>query len=262
MSIPSLNKLAEMFAKNYAVVSLKFVKSQLQHPDHPHANANAKALLEKAGFVRGRQISLKEPANPSGVTNCVCYWRKDYFAGHAPAYEVMQELANKEVNATTSKEEPATVADQPKEEPLTSGFGAEQTREVIQDLFEKTIKNYLRSLPADHQKAFCYLFEAVNQDLQGFCTLTDADGTIHNFAAGALPEDVRRFYNPLVNMFYQDKDFWGPYIIWLEQHGKSDSYDLWKKLLKRPYSQSLLSGYFFLTDLQALYVEKAEALGC
>lgn len=261
--IKSLDELSKMFAENYAVVSLKFVKSFMAHPKQ--ANDNAKKVLEKAGFVRGRHINLPEPKNPCGNTGCVCYWRKDYFNGVQPPYEVMKKLANKKVSgkakpaaATT----PEPVADQPKEEPSTSGLGAEQTLEVMQDLFKKTIKNYLRTLPADHQQAFGHLFKAVHQNVKGWCVLTDEDGTTHNLDAGHLPEDARRFYNPLINMFYQGKEFWGPYILWLEQDGKKpERYNSWQKLFEPPYSKSLLSSYFFLTDLLALYDEKAQALG-
>ncbi|EGV2878770.1 hypothetical protein JF516_005205 [Escherichia coli] len=260
--IKSLAELSRMFAKEYAVVSLKFVKSFMAHPKQ--ANDNAKVVLEQAGFIRGRQVSLEDKGNKCGFTHCVCYWRKDYFNGVAPTLEITKELANKKVSGKAKPAAaamPEPVAD-PKEEPSTSGLGAEQTLEVMQDLFEKTIKNYLQTLPPSHQRVFCFLFESVFQDFNGVCTLkSKEDNTVHTFEACPLSEDARRFYNQLINMFYQNEEFWGPYILWLELHGKNDVGQGWKSLLKPPYSQSLRSSYFFLTDLQALYDEKAQALG-
>lgn len=287
----TLNQLAKMFAKEYAVVSLKFVKSQLRHPKHPHANDNAKTLLESAGFVRGQQVSLEDPANPSGYTSTICYWRRDYFDGVAPDYKTMQRLANKKspgkvetVAAPVADQEKLRLAqeafdrarlgipkgwkkaleeescsDQPDDDDFADDFNIVEMTLITRHLLDETIKNYLRTLPVDHQRAFCSLFEAVNCDVSGVCTLTDEDGTVHTFQALPLPEETRRYYNTLMNMFYQDDERWGPFILWLEEQSKPVD-DSWKKLLQKPYSESLQRSYFFLTDLQALFVEKSAAL--
>lgn len=295
--VQSLDKLAKMFSKNYAVVSLKFVREHLAHPKHPHAIANAKTLLKKAGFVRGRHVNLPEPGNPCGCTSSICYWRRDYFAGTAPTYEVMKEMANmrlvnengpifiqlpddqliKEGRLTSdddnfpvdpelcSELEEELCGDQPDDDlwrsevddALTDCFATVTV--IMRDLLDETIKNYLRTLPVEHQQAFCSLFKSAHQDLRGLCTLTDEDGTVHTFQALPLPEETRRFYIALVNMFYQEEERWGPFILWLEEQSKPLD-DSWKKLLQKPYSQALASSYFFLTDLQALYKEKGEAL--
>ncbi|EPP4590489.1 hypothetical protein ACUSMN_004848 [Escherichia coli] len=285
MTVPSLNKLAEMFRKEYAVVSLKFVKSQLQHPDHPHANANAKALLEKAGFIRGRHINLPEPKNPCGTTSCICYWNKAYFDGEEPAYEIMNEMANKKLKdlpaalepdpvATTAVAVKATESTEPADperfavdedgyldpafaESLSWKIPANPVEicEAFHPMLEENIKTYLRTLAPSHQRAFCYLYESSFQDLQGNCTLTDFDGTKHVFQTVPLSEDARRHYAALINMFYQEEKFWGRLIIWLEHHCKFCG-ESWEPLLQYPYSEALLSSYFYLTDLRQLYKDK------
>lgn len=288
--VQSLDQLAKMFSKNYAVVSLKFVREHLAHPKHPHAIANAKTLLKKAGFVRGRHVNLPEPSNPCGCTSTICYWRKDYFAGTAPTYEVMKEMANMRLvnengpifiqlpDAQLIKEERLTsdddnfpvdpelcseleeelCGDQPDDEDFADNFNVVQLTVIMRDLLDETIKNYLRTLPVDHQQAFCSLFKSAHQDLRGLCTLTDEDGTVHTFQALPLPEETRRFYIALVNMFYQDEERWGPFVLWLEEQSKPVD-DSWKKLLQKPYSESLQRSYFFLTDLQQKFQEKLVA---
>lgn len=254
--IKSLDELAKML-EEYAVVSLKFVKSFMMHPKQ--ADRNAKLVLKKAGFVRGRQISLKEPANASGVTNCICYWRKDYFDGKAPAYKVMQELANKKL---THKAEPV-VADQPKQTvaPKEPVFDVVPLATAFRHLRGEAVKTYLRTLPPDHQRVFCFLFESVFQDLSGVCTLkSEEDNTVHVFEACPLSEEARRYYNPLINMFYQDEEMWGPFVLWLELNGKPDVKQEWKSLLQPPYSKTLLSSYFFLTDLDKLFGDELTLL--
>ncbi|MBI1033402.1 hypothetical protein HCI50_00025 [Escherichia coli] len=318
--VPSLDQLAKMFAKEYAVVSLKFVREHLAHPKHHHAIANAKTLLKKAGFVRGKHVNLPEPNNPCGCTSTICYWNKAYFKGLAPDYYAMKEMANQKL-ASEPSHEAVTCADPEKlrlaqeacdrarlgipkgvtfelpqaseEHALDDDFPVDpelcseleeescgdqpdddlwrsEVDDALSDCFatvtvimrhmlDETIKNYLRTLPVDHQRAFCSLFKSAHQDLRGVCTLTDEDGTVHTFQALPLPEETRRFYIALVNMFYQDDERWGPFILWLEEQSKPVD-DSWKKLLQKPYSESLQRSYFFLTDLQALYEEKGEAL--
>lgn len=299
--VQSLDQLAKMFAKDYAVVSLKFVREHLAHPKHPHAIANAKTLLKKAGFARGKHVNLPEPNNPCGCTSTVCYWNKAYFKGLAPDYYVMKQLANESLTSLKEQkaycqvmggvyidvdddfpvdpelclelegaleEEPVEdepCGDQPDDDlwrsevddALSDCFAT--VTMVMRNLLDETIKNYLRTLPVDHQRAFCSLFEIVHCDVSGVCALTDEDGTVHTFQAMPLPEEAHRYYSLLMDMFYQDEERWGPFILWLEEQSKPVD-DSWKKLLQKPYSQALASSYFFLTDLQALYKEKGEAL--
>lgn len=266
--IKPLDQLARMFSKNYAVVSLKFVRTHLAHPEHPHAIANAKTLLKKAGFVRGRQIQLPEPNNPCGFTSALCYWRKDYFDSRTPNNEVMREMVDMKLASENGPIVIPFADDQPVNEESLSvpdddfvphDFNGVEMTLITRHLLDETIKNYLRTLPVSHQRAFCSLFEAVHCDLSGVCTLTDEDGTVHTFQALPLPEEARRYYNALMNMFYQDEERWGPFILWLEEQSKPVD-DSWKKLLQEPYSASLLSSYFFLTDLQTLFAEKSAAL--
>ncbi|HBE2986453.1 TPA: hypothetical protein KL481_004517 [Escherichia coli] len=269
--ILSLDELSKMFAENYAVVSLKFVRSHLLHSKQ--SEKNAKALLEKAGFTRGPQVDLPDSGNASKHTNGICYWNFNYFYGVKPDKHTMQKLANKKVSGKAKPAAAATpepVADQQEEKSLTLGFNAEKIQELMQDLFEKTIKNYLRSLPADHQQALGHIFKSIHTDVGGCCVLIDEDGTRHELSAYPLPEDARRFYTPLINMFYNynGKEFWGPYILWLEQHGKEPTrWDAWKGMFKPPYSEALLSSYFFLNALGDLYseellsVKRSQAIG-
>ena len=256
--IKSLDELSRMFAKEYAVVSLKFVKSFMVHPKQ--ADANAKEVLEKAGFIRGRQVSLEDKGNKCGFTHCVCYWRKDYFNGAAPTLEITKELANKKLSGKAKPAAAATpepVADQPGE-PI---FEAAPLITAFRYLRDEAVKTYLRTLPPSHQRAFCLLYESVFQDLNGVCTLkSEEDNTVHTFEACPMSEDVRRFYNPLINMFYQDEKMWGAFVLWLELHGKPDLAQGWKSLLKPPYSESLRSAYFFLTDLDKMIQEKLASL--
>ncbi|EIF8135400.1 hypothetical protein LF001_005018 [Escherichia coli] len=263
--IKSLDELSRMFAKEYAVVSLKFVKSFMVHPKQ--ADANAKEVLEKAGFIRGRQVSLEDKGNKCGFTHCVCYWRKDYFNGVAPTLEITKELANKKVSGKAKPAAAATpepVADQPEEQtvaPEEPIFEAAPLITAFSHLRDEAVKTYLRTLPPSHQRVFCFLFESSFQDFNGVCTLkSEEDNTVHTFEACPLSEDARRYYNALINMFYQDEEMWGPIVLWLELHGKPDLAQEWKSLLKPPYSQSLRSAYFFLTDLDKMIQEKLASL--
>lgn len=273
--IKSLDELSSMFAKEYAVVSLKFVKSFMVHPKQ--ADANAKEVLEKAGFIRGRQVSLEDKGNKCGFTHCVCYWRKDYFNGVAPTLEITKELANKKVSGKAKPAAAATllgqpvravtpepVADQPKEQtvaPEEPIFEAAPLITAFSHLRNEAVKTYLRTLPPSHQRAFCLLYESSFQDFNGVCTLkSEEDNTVHTFEACPLSEDARRYYNTLINMFYQDEEMWGAFVLWLELHGKPDLAQGWKSLLKPPYSESLRSAYFFLTDLDKMIQEKLASL--
>ncbi|HGT8894715.1 hypothetical protein [Escherichia coli] len=265
--VQSLDELSRMFAKEYAVVSLKFVREHLAHPKHPHAIANAKTLLKKAGFIRGRQVSLEDKGNKCGFTHCVCYWRKDYFNGVAPTLEITKELANKKVSGKAKPAAaamPEPVADQPEEQTVAPEeliFEAAPLITAFSHLRNEAVKTYLRTLPPSHQRAFCLLYESVFQDLNGICTLkSEEDNTVHTFEACPMSEDARRFYNPLINMFYQDEEMWGAFVLWLELHGKPDLAQGWKSLLKPPYSESLRSAYFFLTDLDKMIQEKLASL--
>lgn len=265
--IKPLDQLARMFSKNYAVVSLKFVREHLAHPEYPHAIATAKTLLKKAGFVRGRQIQLPEPNNPCGFTSALCYWRKDYFDGHTPNNEVMREMVDMKLASENgpiiipfADADEALCGDQPDNDDFVPhDFNIAEMTLITRHLLDETIKNYLRTLPVSHQRAFCTLFETVHCDLSGVCTLTDEDGTVHTFQAMPLPEEARRYYNVLMNMFYQDEERWGPFVLWLEEQSKPVD-DSWKKLLQEPYSESLQRSYFFLADLQRLFAEKSTAL--
>lgn len=263
--ILSLDELSKMFAKEYAVVSLKFVKSFMVHPKQ--ANDNAKEVLAKAGFVRGRHVNLPEPSNPCGCTSTICYWRKDYFAGTAPTYEVTKELANKKVSGKAKPAAAATpelVADQPEEQtvaPEEPIFEAAPLITAFSHLRNEAVKTYLRTLPPSHQRAFCLLYESSFQDFNGVCTLkSEEDNTVHTFEACPLSEDARRYYNALINMFYQDEDIWGAFVLWLELHGKPDLAQGWKSLLKPPYSESLKSSYFMLTDTIELFEDELRLL--
>ncbi|HDH8921901.1 TPA: hypothetical protein PJN01_004853 [Escherichia coli] len=284
MIVMSLSQLAKMFAKEYAVVSLKFVKSHLEHPDHPHANKNAETLLKKAGFVKGGQVRLVDKTNACGYTTATCYWRKDYFNNKAPTYQLAKKLANQKL--ASEKEPVALVLADPSEDHACGGISDalseaktceasdEQTVALEEPAFEVTefvpvylhlrhevVKTYLKALPPSHQRAFCLLFESVFQDLNGVCTLkSEEDNTVHTFEACSLSEDARRYYNALINMFYQDEGMWGPIVLWLELHGKPDLTQGWKSLLKPPYSETLLSTYYFLTNLDALLKDTLEKL--
>ncbi len=263
--ILSLDELSKMFAKEYAVVSLKFVKSFMVHPKQ--ANDNAKEVLEKAGFVRGRQVSLEDKGNKCGFTHCVCYWRKDYFNGVAPTLEITKELANKKVSGKAKPAAAATpepVADQPEEQtvaPEEPIFEAAPLITAFSHLRNEAVKTYLRTLPPSHQRAFCLLYESSFQDFNGVCTLkSEEDNTVHTFEACPLSEDARRYYNALINMFYQDEEMWGAFVLWLELHGKPDLAQGWKSLLKPPYSESLKSSYFLLTDTIKLFEDELSLL--
>ncbi|HGT8958502.1 hypothetical protein [Escherichia coli] len=292
MFVMTLSQLAKKFAKEYAVVSLKFVKSQLEHPDHPHANKNAEALLKEAGFVKGGQVRLVDETNACGYTTATCYWCEDYFNNKAPTYQVMKKLANQKLV-------PEPVADQPEEhdcggdtqlancreldsdalsESQTCEASDERTVALEEPAFEaaalipafvylrrEVVKTYLKALPPSHQRAFCLLYEAVFQDLDGICTLysqreEDGSYTKHQFEACPLSEDARRFYNPLINMFYHNGESWHGIVVDLELHGKPDLTQGWKSLLKPPYSETLLSTYYFLTNLNALLEDTLKKL--
>ncbi|EIV7835542.1 hypothetical protein MA126_004777 [Escherichia coli] len=71
---------------------------------------------------------------------------------------------------------------------------------------------------------------------------------------------ARRYYNALINMFYQDEEMWGAFVLWLELHGKPDLAQGWKALLKPPYSESLKSSYFMLTDTVKLFEDELSLL--
>lgn len=273
--IKSLDELSRMFAKEYAVVSLKFVKSFMVHPKQ--ADANAKEVLEKAGFIRGRQVSLEDKGNKCGFTHCVCYWRKDYFNGVAPTLEITKELANKKVSGKAKPAAAATllgqpvreatpepVADQPEEQTVAPEgpiFEAAPLITAFRHLRDEAVKTYLRTLPPSHQRAFCLLYESSFQDFNGVCTLkSEEDNTVHTFEACPLSEDARRYYNTLINMFYQDEEMWGAFVLWLELHGKPDLAQGWKSLLKPPYSESLKSSYFMLTDTIKLFEDELSLL--
>ncbi|EGY9144712.1 hypothetical protein JI675_004988 [Escherichia coli] len=283
MTVMSLGQLAKKFAKEYAVVSLKFVKSQLEHPDHPHANANAEDLLKKAGFAKGRQVRLADKANACGYTTATCYWRKNYFDNKMPDYQIMKEMANQKLGsefgpvALTFADPEEIQAAQAAYDKARLGIPKDCTIELPQapeapifeaaplivafrHLRDEAIKTYLRTLPPSHQRVFCSLYESVFQDLNGYCALTDEEGTVHTLAAVPMSEDARRYYSPLINMFYQDEEMWGPIILWLELHGKPDPAQGWKSLLQPPYSESLRSAYFFLTDLDKLIQEDLASL--
>lgn len=251
--ILSLDELSKMFAENYAVVSLKFVRSHLLHAKQ--SEKNAKSLLRDAGFVRGPTVSLKDPANASGYTWALCYWRKDYFGGRAPDKHTLQKLADKRLEALPSEIE--TEQGPVSEVVVQPHFWEIPANPVEVCLFfdrmlEENIKTYLRALPPSYQRAFCYLYESAFQDLQGNCTLTDSDGTTHVFGTVPLSEDARRYYAALINMFYQEEAFWGRMIIWLE-HNSKFSGESWKPLLQHPYSEALQHSYFYLTDLRQLH---------
>lgn len=283
MTVMSLGQLAKKFAKEYAVVSLKFVKSQLEHPDHPHANANAEDLLKKAGFAKGRQVRLADKTNACGYTTATCYWRKNYFDNKMPDYQIMKEMANQKLGSefgsvalTFADPEELRLAQEafdrarlgiPKgvkfelpQAPEAPIFEAAPLIVAFRHLRDEVIKTYLRTLPPSYQRAFCSLFETVHCDVSGVCTLTDEDGTVHTFQALPLPEETRRYYNALMNMFYQDEEMWGAFVLWLELHGKPDLAQEWKSLLQPPYSESLRSAYSFLTDLDKLIQEDLASL--
>ena len=250
--IPTLDELSRMFAENYAVVSLKFVRSHLLHSKQ--SGKNAKSLLRNAGFVRGATVSLRDPTNASGYTWAICFWSKDYFGGKAPDKHILQKLADKRLEALPFEIETEQVPVLEAVKPCLWEIPANPVDVCLSfdRMLEENIRTYLRTLPPGYQRAFCYLYESAFQDLQGNCTLTDYDGTTHVFGTVPLSEDARRYYAALINMFYQDKDFWGRMIIWLE-HNSKFSGESWKPLLQHPYSEALQYSYFYLTDLQQLH---------
>lgn len=274
--VQSLDQLAKMFAKEYVVVSLKFVRSHLLHSKQ--SEKNAKSLLRKAGFVRGATVSLKDPANASGYTWALCYWRKDYFGGKAPDKHTLQKLADKQLVALPSEigteQDPVSEAAEHSRPSLCDAMHPEEAAKTslweipanpvdvclfFDRMLEENIKTYLRTLPPGYQRAFCYLYESAFQDLQGNCTLTDFDGTTHVFGTVPLSEDARRYYAALINMFYQEEAFWGRMIIWLE-HNSKFSGESWKPLLQHPYSEALQHSYFYLTDLRQLHKDNFSML--
>lgn len=52
----------------------------------------------------------------------------------------------------------------------------------------------------------------------------------------------------------------GAFVLWLELHGKPDLAQGWKSLLKPPYSESLKSSYFMLTDTIKLFEDELSLL--
>lgn len=263
--IKTLKELAKVFAKNYDVVSLKFVKSVLEH--QKQADKNAKILLREAGFVKGQKVNLKDDSNRCGYTHATCYWNRAVFNGKAPDYKTLQERANKITPEQIVEPEQITMpaeAVAPEETAAPAEAAVPRLPDLVH-LRHEARKAYLRSLPPSHQRAFCLLYESVFQDLNGICTMyskEDEGYTRHEFEAVPLSEDARRYYTPLINMFYQNKDVWHFHVVELELHGKPDIEQGWKSLLQPPYSKTLLSAYFYLTDLDNLFEEELALLNC